>query len=298
MEYAVVIPAKNEAEHLAKTLTSLVQQQQRPLRCLVMNDGSTDATGDIASSYAHLHPFIMHHRMPASEGYTLGGKVVRVFNQGKRMLDEAGIPYEVIVKLDADTSFSDGVISELLRLMEQHQLGIASGTPFYVRDGRKTFDYSPDWHSHGQFKLYRRETLERIGGLRESLGWDTADNIQAMDSGWPTRAFREVHYEMHRQVGGKQSLVRGRRNHGRGAFLLGYDPAYFALRMMHDLLKPPLVVGSFSMLRGYLDMPSTQPPLLTPRQQRLLRRLLWQGLSDRLRRGDFALLQRLKVMGH
>jgi glycosyltransferase involved in cell wall biosynthesis len=295
MEYVVIIPAKNEEEFIAQTLESLAAQTHRPVRCIVMNDGSTDGTGAIVEEFSRRLPFLTHQVLEGSASYTLGGKVVQVFNRGKRLLDEQGVRYDVIVKLDADTSFEPHVAAALLKRMSESNLGIASGTPYFSSDGHKLYDYSPHWHTHGQFKFYRRETLERIGGLRESLGWDTADNVHAMDAGYETKAFRDIEYQMHRQVGGKGSVAKGRRNHGRGAFLLGYDPAYFALRVLHDVVKPPQLVGSFELLRGYLEAPRADSPLFTTRQRRLLRRLLWGGLGKRLIDRDFALLQRLRL---
>ena len=48
---AVVIVAKNEEKLIAKTLDSLRNQDLKPYRIILVNDGSTDRTEEIVSTY-------------------------------------------------------------------------------------------------------------------------------------------------------------------------------------------------------------------------------------------------------
>jgi len=45
------IPARNEEKYLPKTLESLVTQDLNPEKIIVINDGSTDKTKDVALEY-------------------------------------------------------------------------------------------------------------------------------------------------------------------------------------------------------------------------------------------------------
>jgi poly-beta-1,6-N-acetyl-D-glucosamine synthase len=56
--YVLITPARNEAQFLELTLKSMVQQTFRPLKWIVVSDGSTDRTDDIVRKYAHDHPWI------------------------------------------------------------------------------------------------------------------------------------------------------------------------------------------------------------------------------------------------
>ena len=52
MNIEAVIPARNEERYIERTLQALVRQTLRPSRIIVVNDGSTDRTAEIAAKYA------------------------------------------------------------------------------------------------------------------------------------------------------------------------------------------------------------------------------------------------------
>ena len=51
LSYVLITPARNEAEHVEKTLASMVAQTVPPLRWVIVSDGSTDATDVIVEKY-------------------------------------------------------------------------------------------------------------------------------------------------------------------------------------------------------------------------------------------------------
>jgi glycosyltransferase involved in cell wall biosynthesis len=82
---SVVIPAYNAAAHLAATLKSVCQQTTAPAEVIVVDDGSTDDTGEIARSF--------------------GARVLRVANGGPSAARNAGTQSasgQYIAYLDAD----------------------------------------------------------------------------------------------------------------------------------------------------------------------------------------------------
>jgi glycosyltransferase involved in cell wall biosynthesis len=224
----------------------------------------------------------------------LGGHVVRVFEYGRAWLDAQGVDYDWVVKLDADLTFDETFVETIASRIDGDDWAVFSGTPYRLDGGQKIYEFSPPWHSQGQFKFYNRRFLEQIGGVPQSLGWDCADNILAIEKGWKAAAFRDVFYEMYRQVGGKSSLTRGRIKHGHGCYVLGYSPLYFAMRVGHDLIKPPFILGSISMVRGYFKaMFDGQPRILDQNQRRILRSLLWGSLFGRMKNREFEVFQKL-----
>jgi glycosyltransferase involved in cell wall biosynthesis len=48
---SVIIPAHNSGVHLKPTLESVLAQEHRPLEVVVVDDGSTDGTADVAESF-------------------------------------------------------------------------------------------------------------------------------------------------------------------------------------------------------------------------------------------------------
>ena len=294
VKFAIVIPAKDEEEIIHSTLSSIAGQTLLPAYCLVVDDGSTDATSNIVKSFAKKHSFINYYFNDSEKEYVLGGHVVQVFDIGKSYIDGNNVPYDYIIKLDADVSFDRNFLEEMGKRLEEEPLGIASGTPYYLENDKKIFEFSPLWHTHGQFKIYNKDCLKEIQGLDLSLGWDCADNVRAIDKGWTTVAFRDIFYQMHRKVGGKSSLKKGRINHGIGAYKLGYSPLYFMFRVTHDLMKPPIILGSYYLLYGYVKSLFSRDSnvILNKRQVKLLRKLYWKSFTHRLFNREFIVFQR------
>lgn len=296
MKYVVVIPAKNEEAHLAKTLQSIVDQTYKPEVCYVIDDGSTDKTQTIIKKFRIRYPFVRGKKIRGKGQYALGANVVDVFYSGKELIDGKDIPYDFIVKLDADVSFEPDFFQRISVKIKDGNWGIVSGTSYYFDGKKKIYQFSPSWHSNGTFKIYNKKCLQDIGGIDYSLGWDCSDNIKAMSKNWKTAAFRDLHYQIHRKIGGRFSLKKGRINHGIGACKLGYDIHYLFLRALHDALTKPFVVGSYYLLYGYFKTFFSQSvPILNKNQRNLLRKLLWQSFFERLKNGDFEVLQKISA---
>ena len=51
----VVIPALNEAQHIPLCLASVMRQTMRPRRIVLVDDGSTDGTREVAEAFCRLH---------------------------------------------------------------------------------------------------------------------------------------------------------------------------------------------------------------------------------------------------
>jgi biofilm PGA synthesis N-glycosyltransferase PgaC len=62
--YVLVTPARNEAQFIESTIQSVVAQTMRPLKWVIVSDGSTDGTDEIVSRYAVAHEWIELLRMP------------------------------------------------------------------------------------------------------------------------------------------------------------------------------------------------------------------------------------------
>ena len=83
--YLVVTPARNEESYIDHTLRSIIRQTQLPTLWLIADDGSSDRTADIVSSYARNHPFIRLINVPAAnydpyDRRVSYGAVIRAFN--------------------------------------------------------------------------------------------------------------------------------------------------------------------------------------------------------------------------
>src|SRR5271170_5401549 len=161
-KYVLVTPARNEAEHIELTIRSVMMQTVRPIKWVIVSDGSTDETDNIVSKYAVENPWIELVRMPERRERNFAGKV-HAFNAGYAKVKH--LEYDVIGSLDADISFDEDYFSFLLRkLAEDSSLGLV-GTPF--KDGPSPiYDYrfTNIEHVSGACQLFRRECFEDVGG--------------------------------------------------------------------------------------------------------------------------------------
>ena len=286
-----MIPAKNEEEGIRVTLDSLINQEMKPDLVYVADDNSTDATAEIVKEYSAKFDFIKYYIVEGEDEYILGGKIVKIFNRVKGMIDQFVPDYDFIIKMDADISFEPDFIKRIAQKIEGANYGIVSGTPYFLDGDKKIFVKSPKWHTNGDFKIYRRKCLKDIGRIPEDLGWDTADNILAMQKGWKTEAFYDINYKQTRPIG-RYSVAKGKARQGRGAYKLGYDPVYLSLRTIHDLFKPPVFMGTASFLKGYFKaLFSNTTKTLDKSQSKLLRKLLWESFNERFKSKSFYMFQ-------
>ena len=198
MTYALITPARNEEAFLEGTILSVVSQTVLPRRWVIVSDGSTDRTDEIAAAYAAKHGFIELVRMPEHRDREFGAKV-RCFQAGYRRVE--AMAFDIVGNLDADLTFEPDYIEFLLGKFAQFpKLGVA-GTPFV--EGRTSYDYkfTNIEHVSGACQLFRRSCYEEIGGYLpiKGGGIDWVAVTSARMKGWQTRTFTEKVIHHHRK---------------------------------------------------------------------------------------------------
>ena len=64
MNYAIVTPARNEAQYIELTIRSMIVQSRPPVKWVIVSDGSTDETDEIVRRYLGEYEWIELVRMP------------------------------------------------------------------------------------------------------------------------------------------------------------------------------------------------------------------------------------------
>ncbi len=110
---SILVPAYNEEAVISRTLESLVNLKYEKKEILVIDDGSTDKTALIASSYKQ-------H----------GVKILRKVNGGKASALNYGLVFakgEIVITVDADTMVTRGAVDEVVKIMSSPEIVAVSG---------------------------------------------------------------------------------------------------------------------------------------------------------------------------
>lgn len=86
VNYIVITPVRNEESRFPQTIASMVAQTVRPSLWVIVNDGSTDATGELADQAARQHPWIRVVHRPDRGFRKQGGGVIEAFYDGYALL--------------------------------------------------------------------------------------------------------------------------------------------------------------------------------------------------------------------
>ena len=187
---SIVVPAFNEAVNIEQTVRSLAASDYPELEILVVDDGSTDGTAELADGLGL--PQVTVLRQPNS------GKPVAL-NTG---IEEAA--HEIIVMVDADTIFEPTTIGHLVQAFRRPEVGAVSGnTKVGNRRGllgrwqhieyvmgfnldRRLYDVLQCMPTvPGAIGAFRREALADVGGVSsETLAEDTDLTLALGRVGW------------------------------------------------------------------------------------------------------------------
>ena len=186
----VLVPAYNEEAGIESTVRSLLASTHPYLEVIVIDDGSTDQTADLAT-------WIDDPRV----------RVIRQPNSGKAAALNTGLAqasYDVVVMVDADTVFEPDALYRLIQPLAHPAVGAVSGnTKVGNRRGllgrwqhlEYVFGFNLDRRMFevlecmptvpGAIGAFRRDALMGVGGVSEdTLAEDTDLTMALWRAGW------------------------------------------------------------------------------------------------------------------
>ena len=284
VRYVIITPARDEAKYIEATIKSVVSQTILPVEWVIVDDGSTDGTGEIIARYAKEHCWILPVRR-ADRGFRdadIGA--IGAFVDGYSGL--TATEWQFLVNLDGDLVLEPDYFEKCLaRFQKDASLGIAGGSLYHHAGGRRVIEDCPRDHVRGATKIYQRACWEAIGGLAKVPGWDTLDEIKAEMAGWAVRSFPEIMALHLRPTGGAGGGWRDAVKNGRSDYFLGYHPLFMLAKCLRRLFVRPYGVNAVGHLRGYLGEYLKRCPQLDDKdvvrylRRRQISRVLFAGES-------------------
>jgi glycosyltransferase involved in cell wall biosynthesis len=218
--FSVVVPALNESAYIAECLRSLAAQDfTGPVEVIVVDNDSTDDTGDIARA--------------------MGATVVTETEAGVCCARQRGTEAargEIVVSTDADTTFDHTWLSRIDRVLTQNPGAVAVAGPCRFADG-------PLWAS-----VYPRLLFGLVHVLYLATGrvcYITATNTAFRKSAWSGYDTRLT------QGGDELDLLRRLRARGRVVFDTRNATLTSARRLNRGLFYNITVTLFFYYLFGY-----------------------------------------------
>jgi len=249
--YVLITPARNEAKFIEFTLQSMVGQIFRPLKWVIVSDGSTDGTDDLVRKYSANNPWIELLRMPERAERHFAGKV-HAFNAGYARATE--LNPDVIGNLDADVSIESDHFQYLLSNFGENPELCVGGSPFRERSQQYDYRFSNIENVWGGCQLFRRECYEAIGGYTpvQGGGVDHIAVVSARMKGWKTRTFPDKVCIHHRTMNtAEQGALKAKFKLAAKDYAFGNHPGWELFRTFYQTTKPPVVLGGLALGAGY-----------------------------------------------
>lgn len=275
--FSIVVPAHNEEKLLSSFLDSVCSQSLLPKEMVLIDDNSNDRTKKIMMDYQNKNDFIRVFSHESSNEHMPGSKVVNAFLFG---LSKLTIPYDYILKLDADLIIPPKYFQLIIKTFSNPNIGIVGGVLVELSKKGTWVNNHPMKKNHvrGGLKAYSIECYKKIGGLIPEMGWDTIDEILAAYYGFEVKVLENLKVKHLRPVGNvysrNTSFLQGR------AF---YKMRYGIIIGLLSCIKGSLIKKSvfflfwstLGFLIGYLKK---EPFIVTKSQGKFIRKFRYKSI--------------------
>jgi glycosyltransferase involved in cell wall biosynthesis len=255
LEFVLLTAAYNEEPGIERLIQSVIAQNHKPKEWVIVDDGSTDRTLEIARRYADDWPFIhvVARKKDKSVGHNWAARVDAISYANSQLSSSS---YDYIGILDADITFEPDYYERVLeRLRSNPLLGVAGGNLYERKDGRfQPRGGNRSFHVPGAVQLFRRDCYEKIGGLKPFRGGhdDTVAEITARMYGWKSESFWDLPVFHHRPTGiTGTTVLRARYSEGTTQYCVGYHPLFQFFNCLKRIGSKPYVVASAARFAGY-----------------------------------------------
>lgn len=115
----VAMPAYNEGDNISELLKKIILMQKQikhPLKILVINDGSTDQTGEILKGFSNKYRNVSYITLEKNKG--LGNAMQTIINYAYKVLHDE----DILITIDADNTHNPRIIPSMIKKLEDDNL--------------------------------------------------------------------------------------------------------------------------------------------------------------------------------
>jgi glycosyltransferase involved in cell wall biosynthesis len=281
LNFSIIITAHNEADVISLTLQSLVEQTLLPQEIIVVNDNSTDDTAAIVNDFCKKFQFIKLINNQSSSLHLPGAKIINAFYKGYETCKK---DYDVICKFDADLVFPQYYLETLaFHFKKNPKLGMVAGFCYIKKNNEWILENltSKD-HIRGALKAYTKACFKAINGLRNSMGWDTTDELLAKyyDFELLTDASLKV---KHLKPTGLNYNKNAKHLQGEAMYKMRFGFVLALISAVKLSLKKRSMTYLPHFIYGYFKAFKEQPEFLVTKDQgKFIRDLRWRGIYKKL----------------
>ena len=277
--------ARNDSLLLKNLAQSMKSQTKRPEEWIIILDENNDYTIEIMSKFLVENSWASIVSENSLTGmYPRGERISRLFSNA---VGTSSLDWDFCSKIDADMELEKDYFEKLLSEFNNNpKLGIASGNCILPPEWGGKMEKTPEYHTRGGLKTYRRKCFDDMEGIEPLDGWDTIDNVKAKILGWDTSNFRHITALHARPTGLEKGLLYTSFNEGRKSYFLGYFKPFFLVKVLHRMLSKPFLFGGLAMLFGYTKLWVRRAPRIKDENiQKYLKRRQISQLSFGLFKG-------------
>lgn len=281
MDIYIIIPCYNEEKFIEATLTSLINQSLKAKKICVVNDNSTDRSGEIIQAFAKAHSEICFVNTQEKSQHLPGSKVINAFNAGLKTLDNQ---YDIICKFDADLIFPPNYLEEVAKSFAHNdKAGMAGGfCHVKVYESWQLENLTNKDHIRGALKAYRKSCFKQIGGLKAAMGWDTVDELLARYHNWEVITVEHLAVK-HLKPTGNTYTKEAKFKQGEAFYTLRYGFPLTCIASLKLAFKKKNASYFVDYMRGYFRAKRKQKKyLVTPLEGNFIRKLRWKGIQKKL----------------
>ena len=165
---SIYIPAYNAIDFIEEAIESALNQTYTDLEIVVVNDGSTDSTGEFLDGLYGTHPRVT---------------IIHQVNGGISSASNTAIGHcrgEYILQLDSDDALLPEAAEMLVSVLERNDVGFVYGDAYLTDISGKAYGKAYSWSMFDRFKLldgmmvhhprmFRKRDFNRISGFDTKL---------------------------------------------------------------------------------------------------------------------------------